>query len=78
MGADSVPILQTQKVKFSAHRLVTQLAQVQVPKKAPLRTAQRPALRPLHLLSCESAATLPSCHTFKDCARSALPGAGVP
>ena len=32
----------------------------------------------LHLLSCESAATLPSCHTFKDCARSALPSAGVP
>ena len=39
------PILQTQKVKFSAHRLGTQLAQVQLSEKAPLRAAQRPALR---------------------------------
>ena len=71
------PILQTQKVKFSAHRLGTQLAQVQLSEKAPLRAAQRPALRlPPNLPSNVTAADPASCH--EDCARSALPSAGVP
>ena len=52
-----LPALQTQKVKFSARRLVTQLAQVQVAEEALLRAAQRPALR---LPSRASAATPPS------------------